>query len=157
MALFGDIPANTTSVIGAAGQLPGEPSNTSASAGNVGEISTTTGSQSLTTATSATVVNAVLSAGDWDVVGQVTYVYTSATQSGDATASLNTVNNTLAADMTDGWDNTRMTTTSSKKTITLSRKRFLSTSSQTAYLVAQATFSAGTCSAQGYIQARRVR
>jgi hypothetical protein len=153
---FGDLTANQDIA-----QLPGTTAGTSAGSGHVGEIISTSipgGSAiPLTSGVPANVLSIALGAGDWEVSGIVNLKYTSATQSGDGQAGLNVLSATLPGDNVRGFDNTRHTTTTSEVSITFPLFNFNSASPQTAYLVAQASFSAGSCGAFGNIQARRVR
>jgi hypothetical protein len=153
---FGDLTANQDMA-----QLPGTTAGTSAGVGKIGEIfqaSIPGGSAiPLTSGVSANVTSIPLGPGDWEVSGIVTLKYTSATQSADGQAGLNVLSATLPGDNVRGFDNTRHTATTSNATITFPLFNFNSASPQTAYLVAQASFSAGSCAAFGNIQARRPR
>ena len=153
---FGDLAANQNIA-----QLPGTTAGTSAGTGNIGEIfqAGIAGGQAipLTSGVPINVTSIALGPGDWEVSGIVTLKYTSATQSGDGQAGLNVLSATLPGDNVRGFDGTRLTVTTSNASITFPLFNFNSASSQTAYLVAQATFSAGSCAAFGNIQARRVR
>lgn len=115
---------------------------------------------SLTTATPANVTSIALTAGDWDVMGEITYVATSATVVAAATweGGINTTTATLPTDGTEAFYATpaAITTASFNATITISRKIINSASASTAYLVAEATFTVGTVTAYGNITARRV-
>lgn len=153
---LGTIPANQDMSL-----LTGDATGTPAGAGQVGELVLATlgsgSAVSLTTATSKTVTSVALTAGDWDVEGMVVLSYAAATQSGDGQAGISGVNNTLPVDGLICFNNTRQTTTTSKVTITVPLFAWISSGSQTIYLVAQANFSAGTCTAYGNITARRRR
>jgi hypothetical protein len=154
---FGSIAANTETC-----QIPGTTTSDSANAGNIGEeivnyIGLGTG-PSLTTATPANVTSITLTAGDWDVTGHAVLEYTSATQSGDGTASLSQVSATLNTGYIDSFSPIRLTTTTCKNSIELPPRRVtILVTPVIYYLVAQATFSAGTCKVSGYIRARRMR
>jgi hypothetical protein len=153
---FGNITANQDIA-----KLPGTTDGTSAGVGNVGEIFLAGipggGAIPLTSGVSANVTSIALGPGDWEVSGIVTLKYTSATQSADGQAGLNVLSATLPGDNVRGFDNTRHTATTSNASITFPLFNFISASPQTAYLIAQASFSAGSCAAFGNIQARRVR
>jgi hypothetical protein len=153
---FGDFAANQD-----VAKLPGTTAGTSAGAGNIGEIfqAGIPGGSAipLTSGVSANVASIALGPGDWEVSGIVTLKYTSATQSADGQAGLNVLSATLPGDNVRGFDNTRHTATISDASIPFPLFNFNSASPQTAYLVAQASFSAGSCAAFGNIQARRVR
>ena len=153
---FGNLTANQDMAT-----LPGTTAGTSAGVGNIGEIfqaGIPGGSLvGLTSGVPANVTSIALSPGDWEVSGIVTLKYTSATQSADGQAGLNVLSATLPGDNVRGFDNTRHTATTSNASITFPLFNFNSASPQTAYLIAQASFSAGSCAAFGHIQARRVR
>ena len=141
--------------------FPGATNGNVAGPGKIGEIQETRiGSVSavaLTSGAAANVASVSLTAGDWDVTGMVTLKYTSATQSADGQAGLSGTSASLPGDSLRGYDNTRQTTTTSNASIALPPYNFPSSGSQTVYLAAQASFSAGTCAAFGRITARRVR
>ena len=153
---FGAIPANFNIY-----QLPGTTDGTDAGTGNIGEIFLVNipggGPVGLTSGVSTNIASIALGPGDWEVSGIVTLKYTSATQSADGQAGLNVLSATLPGDNVRGFDNTRHTATTSNASITFPLFNFNSASPQTAYLVVQASFSAGSCAAFGNIQARRVR
>jgi hypothetical protein len=156
MALFGSIAANANF-----SQLTGTTAADDATAGNVGEIITSTvaigAGPSLSTGSPSNVTNISLTAGDWDVSGEVVFEFTSATQSGDSIAALSPASATLNGDIPDGYNGLRLTTTTCKTSIALAPQRFSQSGTLTRYLVAQATFSAGSCKASGIIRARRIR
>jgi hypothetical protein len=139
---FGAIPANQNVYT-----LPGTTDGTVAGTGNIGEIfqaGIPSGSAiPLTSGVSANVASISLGPGDWEVSGIVTLKYTSATQSADGQAGLNVLSATLPGDNVRGFNNTRQTATTSDASITFPLFNFNSASSQTAYLIAQASFSAG--------------
>jgi hypothetical protein len=144
--------------------IVGVQDGSNATTGSVGELvfsNIAVGSAvSLTTATAANVTSISLTPGDWDVDGNVNYAAASATT---ATGALwvSGINTTSATIPTDGTEvqtaATAITTTSFKEGITLARKRVSLTTTTTVYLVAEATFTAGTVTGYGHIHARRVR
>lgn len=144
--------------------LVGVIDNSSATAGNVGELissSVLIGSAvSLTTNTAKDVTTITLSAGDWDIQGNVHFLFgatTSFTQLiGSVSATLNTLDTTtpgasgrlgLAANV-NGGDIITMTTVPVRVSIT---------TNTTYHLVAQAGFTVSTMTAYGFIRARRIR
>lgn len=156
MATFGNTPASSDF-----SQMSGSATNDSASAGNVGEeinnfVNLTAG-PSLTTATAANAMSMTLTAGDWDVSGELILEYTGATQSGDGQASIGVTSATLANNCFDCYNPLRLTTTTCKSSLIMTPRRMSNSGSQTVYLVAQATFTAGTCKASGNLHARRLR
>lgn len=142
-------------------QMTGTPTGSAVLAGNIGEEieqpRPSSNAVSLSTGIVANVCSITLSGGDWDVEGSVTLSYLSATQSGDASAGIG-INSTTIADLGyESYDNTRQTTTTSKKSLPLPRQMILLTLTTPIYLCAKANFSAGTCTAFGVLTARRRR
>lgn len=142
------------------GGIVGTATNDNATAGNIGEyVSSLVASGSavsLTTATSANVTSMSLTAGDWDVEGMVNYSETTATVTARSAGTTST-SATVPTDGSEGYNGNQSITTSEINTITVSRKRFSLSGTTTVYLVASATFSAGTVAAFGNITARRIR
>ena len=145
---------------GAVTSLYGTNTTGNATPGCVGELvqsAIASGSAvSLTTATTANVTSISLTAGDWDVSGNVNFTGTTATVTGGQ-AGISTTSATLPTDGTECYDGTITTALSDTSTVTLPRKRISINSTTTVYLEAQKTFSAGTEAAFGSITARRVR
>jgi len=161
---LGDVPAN--SQLGGLtdftlGHLPGVAASGNAAAGEVGELVETAiatgGAISLVSGTPKTVMFVSLTAGDWDVEGRVTFKYNAATQSADAQGCISGSDNVLITSGKEGYDNTRQVTTTSNKSISVPRQRVSQSGTASWFLVAQATVSAGSVTAFGYISARRVR
>lgn len=140
--------------------LSGTSTNDNATAGNVGERVTSliaSGSAvSLTTATAANITSISLSAGDWNVVGNVNFTETTSTVTARS-AGINTTSATVPTDGTEAYCGVQSTATSEVNTIMLPAKVIKLASTTTVYLVGKATFSAGTCAGFGYIMATRVR
>ena len=138
----------------------GTATNDNASSGQIGEyISSTlaTGSAlSLTTATGLNIDTLSLTAGDWDVEGNININGSSATltafNGGITTSSI-----TVPTDGTEVYSGVMTVVTSVVDGITIPRKRISIASTTNVYLVASATFSAGTVTGFGSISARRVR
>jgi hypothetical protein len=142
------------------GGIQGVTDASDAGAGNVGEIVTSLAAigslLSLTTNTAGNITSISLTAGDWDVEGNANFTETTATASA-RTAGINTVSATLPTDGTECNCGVQSTLTSEKNSIALPRKRISLAGTTTVYLVAFATFSAGTVGVYGAITARRVR
>ena len=143
-----------------ASDIVGTATNDNATAGNIGEHSSSliaSGSAvGLTTAIAANVTSISLTAGDWDVEGNINFVLGSAT----VTQKSGGVTSTSATVPTDGsevFNGTQFTLTSVTDGLAIPRKRISISGTTTVYLVASATFSAGTVTAFGAITARRVR
>lgn len=111
---------------------------------------------SLSTANVSNVTSISLTAGDWDVEGNVNFSAASATVTGtQAGISVTTI--TMPVDGSEVYSGVQVTILSEKDSITLPRKRISIAATTTVYLEAKATFSAGTVTAFGQINARRVR
>lgn len=144
--------------------LMGEIDGVAATAGNIGQPFQSTvpsGSAiSLTTATPANVTSIALTAGDWDVEGQVTMIATSASMAAGSLqeAGINSTSVTLPVDGSESYEPVQnaITTTSFKQTFNIARKIINISAGATEFLVAVATFTAGTVTAYGNITARRV-
>ena len=153
-------PSQTTGIVGTT-------TNNNANAGAVGEYisaTTTTGNAvTLTTNTQTNVISGggsqgtlVLTAGDWDVSGYVSFncgasnVYTGNL----LTAS---ISSTSASGTGDGASVLPATGVTCSPIFALPTKRFSLTGSTTIYLVAIAGFSAGSVTVFGTLRARRVR
>lgn len=152
--------------IGLTGQVPGTTTNDSAAAGKVGEFVTSTvligGAIGLNTSSAANVTNITLTAGDWDVVGNVVFDYAAATV---VNSLFGWISSQSAVTPTPG--NTGYTATSGfgfvgaslpDITLPVTRTRYsISVASTTIYLSAQASFTTSTAKVYGTIAARRVR
>lgn len=123
-----------------------------AAAGQIGEyLSASLGSVSLGASTPTNVGSLSLTAGDWDVSGLVTITNTSnALRIVEAWVSIASATPELPAVVASSVN---MGSTS----LWAGPLRVSSAAASTVYLGAQATASAGTSSASGFIQARRVR
>lgn len=141
-------------------EIAGTSTNNAAVAGTLGEFISAlvaVGSpQSLSTGTAANVTSISLTAGDWDVEGNVNLINTGST----VTAVQCGISATSATLPTDGSEvSTGVIGTAISETdgVTLPRKRISIAVTTTIYLVAKATFSIGTFGSYGSINARRVR
>lgn len=139
----------------------GTTTNNDATAGDVGEYkvgqSIPGAAVALSTGTTKNVgVTVTLTPGDWDVTGAVDYILSGATvteiESGSSTNS-----NSRGAQDAYAMQAMNLVTTSGTHTGVLPTFRYSLSGTSTIYLVAEATFSAGTVSAYGTIRARRVR
>jgi hypothetical protein len=139
--------------------IQGTSSGANASAGFMGEYVVTqlvfASATGLTTATAKNIISISLSAGDWDIDGNV--YFNASTGMSQALCGINTngtaalPDNSLVGGLTT---TTAIQTVGGHKTATT---RVNITSPTTYFLVAQATFSAGTVTASGQIAARRLR
>jgi len=115
---------------------------------------------SLTTATPTNVTSITLTAGDWDVSGSVNYVANTASAAVSSVweVGINTTTATLPTDGTEAFFGIAavIATTSFNTSLAIPRKIINVSASTPVYLVAEATFTAGTVTAYGNITARRV-
>ena len=145
------------------GGIVGTTAGGNATAGNVGEYVITlvaVGSPvSLTTATAANVASISLTAGDWDVEGNVNFTAGSATTATTSawSAGIDATTATLPTDGSEVHTTAVATTSSFLTSIPVPRKRISLSATTTIYLVGLATFSAGTVGGYGKIAARRMR
>lgn len=155
-----------SSVALSAGQYPGTTTNDSATAGNVGEIVTSsvvTGSAiSLTSNTGKTVTSVSLSAGDWDVHGIVYVNLETTTNIGTLAASISSVADTLnttAGAYNGNYYGAGSGAVPGAVTVSCASpvSRISLTGTTTIYLTTSCGFSVSTAAAWGAIRARRAR
>ena len=141
----------------------GSTTNDSASAGFVGEtISSALGSGSavaLSTGTAANITTISLTAGDWDVTGQVAFLFVATTTVTGLAGGVNTVSATLPGFNTGTSQTIYSSFAPGAQVITqtVPRQRISLASTSTVFLIAQAVFAVSTLSAYGSITARRRR
>jgi hypothetical protein len=142
------------------GQLPGEPSNGNASAGNIGEYSTaTSGATALTTAVVANTATVSLTAGDWDVSGVVLFAGAASTT---MTMAQSSVSSTSATEgLPNSWFGGGVayfsTVNGAGFYVEAPTTRFSLSGTTTIYLVVNTRFGTSTLNGTGTIRARRVR
>lgn len=143
--------------------ISGTTTNNSAVAGNLGEFVSSlvaVGSPvALSTGTAANVTSISLTAGDWDVEGNVNIINAGSTLTGspNVQAGISSTSATLPSDGSECSSGILGTTLTNTDGITLPRKRMSLAVTTTVFLVAKATFSIGTFNTYGSINARRVR
>jgi hypothetical protein len=129
-------------------------------AGTLGEvISSAVASGSAVTLTNASAWNVTsisLTAGDWDVRGNVNFSASSATVTGTV-GGISTTSATLPTDGTEVYSGVQVTLLSETDSVTMPPKQINVSATTTVYLVGKSTFSAGSVTAFGSINARRVR
>jgi hypothetical protein len=151
------------------GQNKATATNDNASAGNVGEIvvsSVASGSAvGLTTATGANVTSISLTAGDWELDGQVDFSPAATTSVTQYNASVSLTSATLSPQAGgSGLEQDATFTINQAAQVPVSTfmanvktSRLSIASTTTVFLVAQAVFTVSTLSAYGTIRARRIR
>lgn len=152
-------PSGTASV-----QINGTGTNDSANAGDVGEIIESeilvASAVALTTATAANVTSISLTAGDWDVWGNVWFNPAATTSITIYEGGINTTSATLPTAPAAGARAKTIEAALVPNAIFglfIGQRRISVASTTTVYLVAQATFTIDTLGGYGYIGARRVR
>lgn len=146
------VPSQTNGIVGTT-------TNNNANAGSVGEVivsSVASGSAvSLTTGTAANIASISLTAGDWDISGNVNFKYTTATVTG-ASAGINDVSAVVPTTGAEGYSGLQLTAVTTNDSITIRPARVPIASTTTIYLVGTSTFT-GTAAGFGSIIARRRR
>lgn len=144
------------------GQLPGTATNDNANTGNVGEYLTASVAQgsaiSISNTTPKTVVTLPLTAGDWDVWGNVGIVPAAGTTVSQIEAGINTTTNTLPAGTDPSFFNMQWTfTTADVQQLPVGATRVSLAAPGNAYLVIDCAFAVSTNTAFGALVARRRR
>jgi hypothetical protein len=141
--------------------IVGTTTNDNASAGYVGEYKTATAAGvALTTATAKSVVTLPLTAGDWDVWGNMYFVPAGGTTMTALACGISETTDTLTANLSlNSLQSTVNTTfsTGNGQYICTGMYRFSTAVNANIYIVAQASFGVSTMTATGIIGARRVR
>jgi len=142
-----------TSTVG----IQGTTTNDSPAAGSVGEvIACTPSSIGMTSNTAITLCSMSLTAGDWDVYGQVAFVPAASTTVQQLVMGVNTVNNALPA--SPNVTNLQLTfLTGAQQNLPLPATVEKLSGTATVYCVAQASFAVSTMSGQCNMFGRRRR
>jgi hypothetical protein len=155
-----DISGLTSYATASTGQLAGTTTNDNASAGNIGEFMTATGTNvSLTSGSVKNLTSITLTAGDWDVWGIVGYNPASGTTTTDVAWGISTSSSSLpiaplysayagSGIVGGGVPSIAVPTVVTRESVA---------SSTSIYLNADCVFSGSTATASGVIMARRVR
>lgn len=140
--------------------IAGTTTNDNATAGNIGQTNSSkvaSGSAvSLVTATAKNITSVSLTAGDYLVWGNINFTETTSTVTARS-GSISTTSSTIATDGTEGYCGVQSTVTSETNTINAPMVRISLSGTTTVYMVASATFSAGTCAAFGSLGWVRIR
>lgn len=158
LAVFHNTPTLSTP------NIVGTSTNDNAAAGSVGEFITSTlaggSATALTTNTAKNITSISLTAGDWEVSGVGHCFPANTTSLTKWNVSLSTTTNTVNSTpgfIVGNYMNATVFNGSDAIAQGIPSVRFSLSATTTIYLVIQATFTVSTCSAFGYIQARRVR
>jgi hypothetical protein len=139
--------------------IKGTATNDNAQAGSIGEFPTPTNlsAVSLTTIVPANVSSVSLTAGDWDIQGTVVYVPAGSTTAIAFISGISTTSATLGANGTFSAQVSTYAAGSGQPSITSPTVRISLASTTTVFLIADANFAVSTCTASGFLRARRVR
>jgi hypothetical protein len=142
-------------------QIFGCNTGTAATAGTVGEYFQSTGSASASTGAYVAVVSITLTAGEWDISGwcYATFAGVTFTSGGSYSLAISTTS-ASSAGTTTGYDYLLVpnpSTSAPAGPLCIPRKIVSITASTTYYLNVLQTFTAGTCTIWGSINARRRR
>jgi len=149
----------------ARGQLPGETSTGAATAGNVGEyiesVIASGSATSLTTGTPKTITSISLTAGDWDVSGNISFITAASTSVTGTIASISGTTNVL--DSTAGkqaggfWGAIVPGASTPAFNQIVGPYRLSLSGTTTVFLVGEGFFTVSTLTGYGIIRARRAR
>lgn len=158
----GFLVANPTSSSFTPGQLPGTATNDNAASGNVGEyITASAGSVSISNNTPKDITSISLTAGDWDVTGNITVIPAASTVVTSVTGWISTTSATQPSPPNNGAFYTSFqswtTGTSPNFSANVGTMRLSLSSTTTVYFSTNLTFTTSTAAASGFIRARRVR
>lgn len=142
------------------GQFLGTATNDAATAGNVGQNITATlaiGSAiNIPNASNTAVLSVSLTAGDWDVAGNINFAGASATITSKVGA-IGLGATTILTDGTEVYSGIQTTASSGTDSLTITPKRVSLAATTTVYIIGNVAFSAGMVTAWGFLSARRVR
>lgn len=145
------------------GHLPGEPSNGSAAAGEIGEFmssNVTAGSAiTLTSGVPSNVTFLDLTAGDWDVSGAIVYAAQGTTSYTEIHQQVSQNNASLETSPAEGATTAMHVNfiTGQSAIFPSGPRRFLVSATTRVYLTCQVTNSGAAMLVYGYIRARRMR
>lgn len=145
------------------GQYQGSDGTSSATAGNIGEVissAVASGSAaSVTTGTPANVTSITLTAGDWEVFGQVYYIGAGGVSITQSACAISLTTGALPSSDTIGEGYSLLGQSASLNTSSPNcpSVRQLVTSNTSVFLIKYAVFTIGTMTAYGNIHARRMR
>lgn len=161
--ILGDITATSITFNPSTGGIVGTTAVTNASAGFVGEYISSSvnsgGAVALTTTVSTNITSIVLTAGDWDVYGSIAYFIAATTVNAARYAAISSISATLPTIPNGGaYLQSPISITGVSTFVSpLGSIRVVIAVPTTFYLVARADFTTSTCSAYGFIGARRRR
>lgn len=138
--------------------IVGVANGSNAAAGSVGEYVTATGTAvSMTNATPTNVTSISLTAGDWDVFGNVQFIAAASTVIVNMQSGINTVTSTLPVSPNEAITTGVTFSANAQFSQVVPRQRLSLSGTTTVFLVVQAGFNTSTLTTTSYIAARRVR
>lgn len=133
-------------------------------AGTIGELKTASllfaSTLSLSTTVAANITSVSLTAGDWEVSGQINFIPANTTTVASLIGGFSATSAVQpSVDSVGGWasDGEVFTSAGATSTLTIPDARFSLATTTTVFLVATATFAVSTCTGFGNIRARRSR
>ncbi len=143
-------------------EIKGTGTNNNAAAGYVGELieNTATG-VALTTVTAVNITSISLTVGDWNVWGNVAFAPAGSTTVSVIVSTINTTSATLPSTTAGNGAYTQISyptaVTGGQHAIPAGMFRLSLAATTTVYLIGYCAFGTSTCTASGYIGARRLR
>ena len=157
-AAFARVGANTDIT-----SLAGTATNDSAAAGKIGEFMESNiaigSAVALSTGAAKTITSLALTAGDWDVFGQVSFIPAGTTTMSVLAAAIHTTTDALPTSPASGAYTAVQTvfTTGQTQSLPAGMRRVSIAGTTTLYLIAYAAFAVSTMTGYGYFGARRAR
>jgi hypothetical protein len=140
--------------------IPGATGTNNALSGNIGELYFSTvapaGAVSLATGTSSNITSISLSPGHWWISGGVNVIYGAASTVTELAAAMSITSGSIPADGHERYSLNQIALASGTDSITLEGRRLVVSSTTTLYLEAAPSFSAGSATGYGSIQATRL-
>jgi len=138
--------------------IVGTTTNNNANAGSFGEfVTSTSGVASITSGTPTNITSISLTAGDWDVQGNIVYLPQAGATLTIVIAAINTTSATLPAQPNYTFGGGISVTSGSGASALAPVQRISLSATTTVFLVGQTSSSGGTVNSQGFIRARRIR
>lgn len=155
---FTTLQATSTITPSSTAGIVGTTTNDNANTGSVGEyVTSTTATVSISNATYSDITTVSLTAGDWDVTGVVSFNPAGSTVVQAMIAGVSTTANTAPGFPNQTQLNGFNLTAGSQNFVNAPIVRISLASTTIVRLGAQANFTTSTCTASGFIRARRVR
>ena len=159
---FTTLQATSTITPSSTAGIVGTTTNDNANSGSVGEYLTAgTATTSATTSVALNATSISLTAGDWDVSGQVLFSPAGSTVTNLVVAGISTTSGAFQALPSGGFNNEQViapfNSAGVANIVAAPITRVSIASTTTVFLVAQANFTVSTLTVSGFIRARRVR